>query len=105
MSYFPHILQVKTTTSQKNEFGKAISSTEIWTTVCRCRCDDNSTKEFHTDNGGVFRPSYHVVCQGQLAVKAGTKVQCIDEDGTVRGSGDVYESKNLNFLNYSELWM
>jgi hypothetical protein len=105
MIYCPHTLQIKSTTSSTDEFGKPIVGTDVWTTLCPCRCDDNSTKEFHSDNGGVYRPGYHVVCNGYLTVKADAEIRCLDNQGNVRGSGKVYMVKNLNFLNYSELWM
>ena len=48
MMYAPHILQVKQVLPfQEDEFGHAIPGTggEQWVTLCRCRCDDNTTKE------------------------------------------------------------
>lgn len=70
----------------------------------RCRCDDNTTKEFSSDNGSVYRPNYHVVCEKRITVKAGDEVRCMDGDG-VRGQGEVYTIKSTNYFNYSELWM
>ena len=49
MYYAPHILQIKVTTPfEMDEFGRPILGTggESWQDVCKCRCDDNSTKEF-----------------------------------------------------------
>ena len=49
MLYAPHILQVKVITPpDKDEYNQSIPGTggESWQDVCRCRCDDNSTKEF-----------------------------------------------------------
>ena len=50
MIFAPHILQVKVITPMdKDEFGRPIPGTggEYWQEVCKCRCDDNTTKEFH----------------------------------------------------------
>ena len=62
------------------------------------------TKEFSSDNGSVYRPNYHVVCEKRITVKAGDEVRCMDGDG-VRGQGEVYTVKSTNYFNYSELWM
>ena len=61
-------------------------------------------KEFSSDNGSVYRPNYHVVCEKRITVKAGDEVRCMDGDG-VRGQGEVYTIKSTNYFNYSELWM
>lgn len=58
MIFAPHILQVKVITPMdKDEFGRPIPGTggESWQEVCKCRCDDNTTKEFKSDNGEVYR--------------------------------------------------
>lgn len=107
MYYAPHILQVKVTAPmEKDEFGRPIPGTggEEWQDVCKCRCDDNSTKEFTSENGQMYRPNYHVVCERNITVKAGDDVRCMNGD-VVRGSGEVYMVKNTNYLGYSELWM
>lgn len=114
MYYTPHILQVKVIVPmKKDEFGRPIPETggEIWQNVCKCRCDDNSTKEFVSENGQVYRPNYHVVCERNITVKPGEEVRCINDnnkcgcEADVRGSGNVYMVKNTNYLGYSELWM
>lgn len=107
MIYAPHILQVKVIKPMEtDEFGRPIPGTggEDWQDVCKCRCDDNTTKEFSSDNGAVYRPAYHVVCEKRITVKAGDEVRCMD-GGSVRGQGKVYTVKNTNYFNYSELWM
>ena len=107
MIFTPHILQVKVITEpQKDEFGRLIPNTggEDWQDVCGCRCDDNTTKEFQSDNGEVYRPNYHVVCENKVSLKAGDSVRCMDED-SIRGKGVVYVIKSTNYFNYSELWM
>lgn len=107
MYYTPHMLQVKrAATLENDEFGRPIpSSVDEWVDVCKCRCDDNTTKEFRSENGSVYRPMFHVVCEGRHGIKAGAEVRCLNNDGTVRGEGKVYLPKSLNLLPYSELWM
>ena len=107
MIFTPHILQVKVTTDpERDEFGRPIPGTggESWQTVCGCRCDDNTTKEFASDNGSVYRPNYHVVCEKKVSLKAGDRVRCMDGE-MVRGSGKVYAVRWTNYFNYSQLWM
>lgn len=107
MYYAPHILQVKVIIPmEKDEFGRPIPGTgvESWQEICKCRCDDNLTKEFTSVNGSVYRPAYHVVCDGKVTVKAGDSIRCVDEE-VVRGEGLVYMVKRLNMLNYSEVWV
>lgn len=109
MIFAPHILQVKRIIPAENdEFGRPIPGTdsESWEYVCDCRCDDNTTKEFRSENGQVYRPAYHVVCEGSHGLKAGDYVRCITGTGNViRGEGKVYLSKVANFFDYSELWI
>lgn len=84
MIFAPHILQVKVITPMdKDEFGRPIPGTggEYWQEVCKCRCDDNTTKEFSSDNGSVYRPNYHVVCEKRITVKAGA-------GGALHGRGE-----------------
>ena len=107
MMYAPHILQVKVVTPlEEDEFGHPIPNTGgvSWKTLCKCRCDDNTTKEFKSANGEVYRPNYHVVCEMRVNIKAGTEVRCL-EGNCVRGEGKVYIPKRTNFFNYSELWL
>ena len=106
MIYTPHILQVKVVTEpEKDTFGRPIPVTggENWQNVCGCRCDDNTTKEFTSENGTVYRPNYHVVCEKEISLKAGDEIRCMDGD-TVRGQGTVYTVKRTNYFNYSEIW-
>jgi len=107
MIFTPHILQIKVTTEpQRDELGRPVPGTgsEDWQTVCECRCDDNTTKEFTSTNGQVYRPNYHVVCEKKVYLKADDEVRCMDGD-MVRGKGTVYAVKSTNYFNYSELWM
>lgn len=108
MIYAPHILQVKVIAPMsKDVYGRDIPGTggEYWKDICACRCEDNSTKEFASDNGSVYRPNYHVVCERIISVKANDNVRCMDKSGNARGEGKVYMVKNLNLFSYSELWM
>lgn len=107
MIFAPHILQIKATTPfEKDAHGHSIPGTggEKWVTLCKCRCDDNTTKEFKSENGEVYRPAFHVVCEMRVEVKAGTEVRCLDGEA-VRGEGKVYIVKNTNYFNNSELWL
>lgn len=107
MMYMPHILQIKVVVPMsRDEFGRPITGTgsESWQDVCGCRCDDNSTKEFTSDNGAVYRPSYHVVCEKETSIKAGDIIRCVEGDN-VRGEGEVYMVKRTNYLNYSDIWV
>lgn len=105
MMYTPHILQKKvTSTVIRDEYGRIVNEpSEEWVDVCRCRCDDNSTKEFRTENGEVYRPNYHVVCE-RNGVAAGDVVRCLDKDA-VRGQGKAFMVKTTNFYDYTEIWM
>lgn len=107
MIFTPHILQVKVSTPlERDEFGRPIPNTggESWKDVCKCRCDDNTTKEFKSENGDVYRPNYHVVCEKKITIKARDEVRCMDGEN-VRGEGKVYIVKCTNYFNYSELWV
>lgn len=107
MIFAPHILQLKVTIPhQKDEFGRPIPGTggEEWRNVCVCRCDDNTTKEFTSENGQVYRPNFHVVCGEKVNIKTGDHVRCMSSV-SIRGEGKVYMIKTTNSLNYSELWM
>ena len=93
MIFASHTLQVKVTTQMEtDEFGRPIPGTggESWQDVCKCRCDDNSTKEFTSENGEVYRPNYHVVCEKKISLKAGDEVRCMEGEN-IRGDGKVYK--------------
>lgn len=131
MIFAPHISQVKILTpEERDEFGRPIPNTgsEEWRTLCHCRCDDNSTKEFKTENGDVYRPLYHIVCDNHIEVKAGDEIRVVEKKGciciginnngaisilpyvvkvkdTIKCLGKVYMVKHTNFFNYTELWI
>lgn len=103
MIYTPHTLEVKRLTGGGvDEWGNPIPSVETWVKLGECRCDDNTTKEFTSENGSVYRPNFHVVCEA--LVKAGEEVRCMN--GTeVRGQGKVFMVKRSNYFDYVELWL
>lgn len=105
MIYAPHILQKKVISPiERDEFGRITNNpTENWVEICRCRCDDNSTKEFRAENGGVYRPNYHAVCE-RSGIVPGDVVRCMD-GLQVRGQGEVFMVKNTNYYSYTEIWM
>ena len=107
MIFAPHVLQKKTVVPmEKDEFGRPIpnSGEESWEDICLCRCDDNSTKEFKSENGEVYRPNFHIVCEMNVDVKEGDEVRCSNGD-EVRGAGKVYMVKRANYFYYSEIWI
>lgn len=109
MYFTPHILQVKKVSEAKrDEYGRVIkNNAEEWVTICSCRCSDNTTREFRTDNGSVYRPSYHVVCNGDIStISIGDYARCI-QGNSVRGEGVVRPIRRIEhkLLNYSELWL
>ena len=107
MYYAPHLLQHRVITGpDKDEWGRPVPGTggETWADVCRCRCDDNTTQKFTSENGTVYRPKYHVVCERITGLEPGDYVRCMNGDD-VRGEGEVYILKSTNYLGYSELWL
>lgn len=107
MIFAPHTLTIRRSTElQRDEYGRPVPQTaESWIDVGRCRCDDNTTKEFTSDNGHVYRPAYHIVCDGIIDIKAGDVVRCLDVEGKVRGEGKAYIVKKMNYLHYTEIWV
>ena len=108
MYYSPHILQVKMDTPPATDkYGRviALDNSVRWQTICQCRCDDNTTTEFKSDNGRVFRPKYHIVCDGNVRVEVGDAIRCLNDDGTVRCVGNVYLKKQPNYYKYTEIWV
>ena len=105
MYYKPHKLQKKSVETSKDDYGRVIGTSETWTDISPCRCDDNSQQEFGDENGKVYTPKYHIVAEGHVDVYAGDEVRCLRQDGTVRGEGKVYNAKHLNVLQYTDLWV
>lgn len=102
MVFTPHILQVKEQTAPTiDEFGRVIASdNNSWRNVCRCRCDHNTTTEFTNVNGSVFRPSHHIVCDGQPNIKEGDVVRV---EGICEGV--VYKYHQRYWFNNAEIWL
>lgn len=105
MYYAPHTLVKKTKGESLDEYGRVVGTSEEWTKVCPCRCDDNTVQEFYDENGHVFRPKYHIVASGVADVMAGDEVRVLTDKGEVRGSGTVYNVKKLNVLPYTDIWV
>lgn len=113
--YAPHTLQKKVISEETtDENGHPIAGVDTWITVCKCRCDDNTTKEFKTVNGDVYRPSYHIVGDGKLKriidgqtikLQANDEVRCLNPDSSVRGSGKIFIPKECNYFNNFEIWV
>lgn len=106
MYYKPHTIQVKPQGEpEMDERGHPIFSDTTWRTEAMGRCDDSNIQELKDANGDVYRPSYHIVLEGHTTIKFGDEIRCINADGSVRGEGIVRNVKNLNYLNYSEIWV
>lgn len=104
MFYAPHILQVKRVVTENDEFGRPQNTVMKWEDVGHCRCDDNSTTELRSENGIIFRPKYHVVCDGSIFISTGDYIRCLNGD-VIRGEGAVYAVNRTNKLNYAEIWI
>ncbi len=107
--YSPHLLYVKTTPlMEKDEFGrtKRPESQPEWKCVGACRCDDASITEVTSDNGEVFRPSYHIVCDNLATVKMGDVVRVLWlKDYSFRAEGVVRNITTCNFLDYKSIYL
>lgn len=104
MMYAPHILKKKTSKITRNKYGEIVSTEETWETVGRCRCDDNTTQHFTTDNGSVYVPKYHIVCD-KADINEGDYVRAEYPNGKVRGQGKVYNAPKCNYLNYMSIYV
>lgn len=103
----PHTLEKQAITSpDKDEFGREITGTgeASWVKVGCCRCDDNTTSKFEGENGQLYIPAYHIVCEMDVPIKAGDRIRCLHGD-VIKCEGEVRRVKKLNFLNYSEIWV
>lgn len=105
MMYAPHKLYKRITKIGKNEYNEAVSKTDSWREVGACRCDDNATQHFATDNGGVYTPKYHIVCDKTCCVKEGDYVKVETSCGHPRGQGKVYNVSRCNYLNYMSVYV
>ena len=105
MYYAPHILERRVSLGDaRDEFGRLVKGGYSWEYVCKCRCDENTDQVFETENGKTYRPKHHVVCEGRIEIKSGDYVRCMDGE-EIRGEGEVFNKKRLNYLEYSEIWM
>ena len=106
MIYTPHRLEKRVTVeAQMDEFGRIVHDEhDEWREVCPCRCDDNDTTSFLSENGSAYVPRYHVVLEGKRDIQAGDTVRCL-EGCSIRGEGEVYRVKRLNLLPYTEIWI
>lgn len=99
MYYAPHILMKRVTAKVRNGYGELEHTSETWKRMCGCRCDDNTTAHFQTDNGSVYVPKYKIVCD-RCDVKPDDYVRVLSLDGSVRGEGRVFNSPKCNYLDY-----
>lgn len=102
-----HILEKQAITSpSKDEFGREIPDTgEVsWVKVGNCRCDDDTTSKFEDENGQLYIPAYHIVCDRDTPVERGDKIRCLQGEA-IKCEGEVRRVKRLNILNYSEIWV
>lgn len=104
MMYAPHILKKKVVETTRNDYGEIIYSNVEWIEMGDCRCDDNTTEHFTSDNGGVYIPKYHIVCD-KCRISEGDEVQVYDKDGNYRGGGKVYNAPKCNYLGYMSIYV
>lgn len=104
MRYAPHILYKKTNMEVRNEYNEIVEVYSTWEEVKRCRCDDNTTEHFETENGGIYVPKYHIVCD-KCDISVGDEVKVLREDGTYRGGGRVLNAPKCNYLNYMSIYV
>lgn len=102
--YEPHVLWRKVSNVTRNEYNEIVESRTEWERVCACRCDDNTTKTFATENGGVFVPSYHIVCD-RCGISEGEEVKVTDNDGNLRGGGKVVNAPKCNYLGCMSIYV
>ena len=110
MYYAPHSLFKRIEQETRDELNRIVATSERWTYVCDCRCDDNTTQKFEDENGRVYIPKHKIVC-GRADVAEGDYVQCRDKDsmkrccGRVRGEGRVLNAPRCNYLDYMVLYV
>lgn len=108
MYYAPHKLQKRVIEAQRNDdLGKPLPAGEYtWADICPCRCDNSDTREIHTDDGHVFYPKYHVVCDGKKPdIDNGDYVRCVRSDDSIKGEGIAVKVKKLNYLPYADFYI
>ena len=109
MLYSPHLLFVRATPAlRKDEYGRTIRPTDAaeWKCVGACRCDDANVTEITSDNGEAYRPSFHIVCDGDTDVKMGDNVRILQQSNMeLRGEGIVRNITLCNYLNYKSIYV
>lgn len=102
MLYSPHTLHKKELYIQRDENGFAEGLNDgSWEYVSECRCDDDGTTEIADDKGNMFVASYHIVIPSDADVANGDYVM-VPEKGC---EGYVKRMKQLNYLDYAEIWI
>lgn len=105
MMYAPHKLYKQQTIVARNDYGEIVSQDSEWVLMGDCRCDDNTTQHFETQNGEVYTPQYHIVCN-RCSISEGDKVKVLTKDGgAYRGGGTVYNSPKCNYLDYMSIYV
>lgn len=105
MFYAPHKLMKKSTSEVlRNEYNEVVHSDVEWKEIGVCRCDDNTTEHFQTDNGDVYIPKYHIVCD-KCNVSEGDEVKVYNQDGSYRGGGKVFNAPKCNYLGYMSIYV
>lgn len=104
MMYAPHRLYKRVPITTRNKYNEIVDASEQWVYMGACRCDDNTTQHFDTDNGGVYTPKYHIVCD-KTNIQAGDYVKAEYPDGSFRGEGKVYNAPKCNYLNYMSIYV
>lgn len=106
MYYKPQTLEVKAQpTIVKNELGYAVQTdTPDFVAVCGCRADKQTDTEITTETGQTIRPSYHIVCERRNTAKIGDTIR-VKRDGNIIVEGVVKQYKDINYYDYSEIWI
>lgn len=78
-----------------------------WRDVCRCRRDHAGDNEVSDADGRLFRPRWTVVCEGNApAVFPGDQARVVDPaTGSVLAQGRVRDTRKLNLLPYSTIYL
>jgi hypothetical protein len=105
MEYAPHLLYKKKSNVVRNQYGEIDESTGEWVLVGGCRCDDNTTQHFETENGEIYTPQYKIVCD-KCSISEGDRVKVLEKDEkTYRGGGKVFNCPKCNYLNYMTIYV
>ncbi|MCC8037271.1 MAG: hypothetical protein LIP02_03925 [Bacteroidales bacterium] len=108
MNYAPHILQHQRAVElERDSNGRVLApaTAGCWQHVCRCRRDHAGDKDITTADGRVARPSWKVVCEGHPRLITGHKYRVLDDGGNVIAEGYALDTKNLNYLEYAEVYL